>query len=190
MIAKRNCDRGGGCRRLPERRSGRGFTLIELMVALAICVVLMMVAAPSMIQYRRNMELADAVSSFMLAANAAKSAALKTGRNAYLQANSGGWSSGWIVYTDRNGNGAYDSGTDELVMDRLPLSSEIVTSAANTTTLGAGYLMFNGSGFPRDKAGSWASGTLSMATTDRASDIIVSKTGRLRSCRPNYDPDC
>ena len=41
----------------PSHRSATGFTLIELMITLAIGAVLMMVAAPSFVGFQRNSEM-------------------------------------------------------------------------------------------------------------------------------------
>ena len=100
----------------PMRRRSHvlGFTLIELMVTVAIGTVLMVVAAPNLIQFRKNAQLSDAVSNLILATGTAKSAALKTGRDAYVVRNDNamGWSSGWFVFVDNNWNQQYDAGTD------------------------------------------------------------------------------
>lgn len=188
----RRCGRDGRRWAPHSRIAAAGFTLIELMVALSIGVTLMALAAPDLIQYRRNSELSDAVNSFVAASNAAKSAALKSGLNTYITVNSApiGWSSGWMVFLDKNSSGTFEASVDEVVLERPALSRHITSSAPNTTTLGKGYYMFNGSGFPGNTGGGTPNGTLTLATKDRTSLIIMSRVGRIRTCRANHDPDC
>lgn len=169
-------------------RRGRGFTLIELLIVTALLSVLMVLGAPNFMQYRRNADLSDAVSNLVMAAGNAKSAALKSGRNAIVQVrNAGtGWTSGWIVFVDTNWNNAYDAGTDELVMSHDALSNDLSATPAAGTTLAAGYLLFNAGGFPRTKTSTETNtpnGSLTLATTGRSTNVIVDNSGRLRTCK-------
>lgn len=171
----------------------KGFTLIELLVTIAIGAVLMLVAAPSFEQIRKNANLSDAVSNFIVASGTAKSAALKTGRNAYIVANNAtiGWTSGWYVYLDNNWNEQYNEGTDEILLRHDALSPDISVSTPGTTALSEGYLLFNGSGFPRAKTTSSGTpnGILVMSVSSRSSSVVVNTAGRVRSCKTN-DPGC
>lgn len=164
----------------------RGFTLIELMVTVAIGVTLMVVAAPSFIQMKKNSALSDAVSNFIVATATAKSAALSSGKNTFLVANvaAQGWQSGWFVYRDNNWNAQYDAGTDDVLLTHDAISSDILITAPNSTALSENYLMFDGSGFPRKKTGGIGNpnGTLVLATDNRSSSVVVDTAGRVRSC--------
>lgn len=168
-----------------SRRRSAAFTLIELLMTIAILAVALMVAAPSFIEYRRNSELSDAVGNMVLAAGSAKAAALKTGRNVIVRPNdtSVGWTSGWFVYVDSDWDNTYDEGTDDVVIRHDAVSSIVSASAGTGTTFADNYLMFNGQGFPRTTAGASASGALTFATTSRSTAVIVDSTGRARSCR-------
>ena len=68
-----------------------GFTLIELVVTIAIAAVLAALAVPSFIQYQRNSELTSLTNSLLAAVNAAKGEAMKTGRNAFVIPKGYGW---------------------------------------------------------------------------------------------------
>jgi type IV fimbrial biogenesis protein FimT len=170
-----------------SRRRSLGFTLIEVMVTLAIGAVVMMVAAPSFLEYRRNSELSDAVGNLILAAGSAKATALKTGRNTFVQVNdtSLGWRSGWFVFVDNNWNNTYNEGTDDVVIRHDALASTITATAATSTTFADGYLMFSGAGFPRTKTSGalGGNGVVTLATANRSTNVIVDTTGRARSCK-------
>ncbi|MBC7621698.1 MAG: GspH/FimT family pseudopilin [Candidatus Saccharibacteria bacterium] len=179
--------KAGSAQRILRRHRVAGFTLIELMVTIAIGVTLMVVAAPSFIQFRKNAQLSDAVSNLILATGSAKSAALKTGRDTYVIVNSSGsgWQSGWFVFVDNNWNQVYDAGTDDVLFSHDAISSDITVSTPGTTSFSAGYVLFNGSGFPKTKAGAVGNGTLVMALpapNGRSSSIVIDTAGRVRSC--------
>ena len=168
-------------------RMTRGFTLIELMVTLAILAVLMVVAAPSFVQIQRNSQLSDAVNSFVLATSSAKSAALKTGFNTLIVPNDAllGWKSGWSVFVDKNWDNIYDESTDLIVLKREALLDQITVATPGTTALSDGLLAFNASGFPKTRTDTFGNGTLIMSITGRVSNIIVDTAGRVRSCKPS-----
>lgn len=167
------------------RPAARGFTLIELMVVVALLSTMMLFAVPSFLQYRRNADLSDAVSNLIIAAGNAKSAALKSGRNAFVQANdtTAGWTSGWFVYVDTNWNNQYDEGVDDIVMSHAALPADLSATGSAGSTFASGYLLFNGAGFPRTKLGASGNGTITLTTDGRSTNVIVDTSGRLRSCK-------
>jgi type IV fimbrial biogenesis protein FimT len=171
---------------LPAGHSGRqiGFTLIELLVTMVIGTLLMMVGVPSFVQFQRNAQLSDAVSSFITAANTAKAAAMKQGLNTYLIPNTGtDWSSGWMVFADSNWNQTYEANTDEVVLRHEAISTDVTITTPGTSSLTSGYLLYNGSGYPRLKSGAFSAGTMIMSNTARSSSVIVDAAGRVRSCK-------
>lgn len=162
-----------------------GFTLIELLITIALGVVLMVVAVPSFVQFQRNAQLSEAVSNFISAANTARANAMKQGFNTYLVPNNTGtgWRSGWMVYADSNWNQAYDAATDEVILRHEALSADISLNIPTASSLTDGYLLFNGSGYPRLKTGGFGGGTIVMSNTSRSSSIIIDPAGRVRSCK-------
>jgi type IV fimbrial biogenesis protein FimT len=166
----------------PKRASG--FTLVELMVTIAVATVLMMVAVPNYIAFKRNVELSDSVSNFMTAVNSARGNAIKQGRITLLIPLVGtDWASGWRVYADVNWDKAYTAGTDELVMESAAPSSALTITTPTGSSLASGYLLFNGSGYPRLTNGALATGKIVMANTYRSSTVNIDGTGRVRSCK-------
>ena len=81
----------------------RGFTLIELMVTLAVAAILLAVAVPSYQNFVATSRLASQANDFITALNFARSEAVKRGANVTVCASSNGtscvgaWAAGWIV---------------------------------------------------------------------------------------------
>ena len=175
----------------------RGFTLIELMITLAIAAVLMMVAVPSFISFQRNSELTTAANTILGAMNTARTEAMKRNRNAIMAPTGTGWSSGWQVFIDTDRNGAFTAG--ELVVATYPaipayFSITGTGNASGTTP----YVLFNGSGYASDVNGALGnlnidiarndlSGTELLAQTRR---IKVANTGRVRVCKATGTVNC
>lgn len=168
---------------LGRRQCHTGFTLVELLVTIAIAALLMFVALPAFMTFQKNAQLSDAVSNFIGATNAARANAMKQGVNTYLVPNSGtNWGSGWMVFSDLNWNQTYDAGTELIILSHEAPASAISISIPTTSSFSAGYVLFNGSGYPRLKSGAFGGGTLVMSNGTRSSSIIIDPAGRTRSC--------
>lgn len=175
---------------VPIRHRGAGFTLIELLITLAVAGILMMVAVPSFVQFQRNAQLSDATSNFMAAINAARANAMKQGLNTYLiPVTNTNWSSGWLVYSDSNWDQAFTAGTDPVILQHDALSTDLTVltsgAAGGPNSLVDGYLMFNGSGYPRLKNGNFSNGRIEIKNTGRTMTLIFDSVGRVRSCVTN-----
>lgn len=102
------------------RRTPRGFTLIELMVTVAVSVILLAVAVPSYVNFMRSNKLSTNVNSFVQALHFTRLEA--RGRGATLCASKGlkeceskaVWSDGWIIFSDYDANGLLN-GNDEIL---------------------------------------------------------------------------
>ncbi len=88
----------------------KGFTLTEMMIALAIAGILALLAVPSFLETVRNSRLTAQTDEFLAALNLARSEALKRGVRVSLCksadgsacATAGGWEQGWISFVDAN----------------------------------------------------------------------------------------
>lgn len=109
----------------------RGFTLIELMVTVAIIAVLAMVAAPSFNDAILSNKLASFSNSFVASTQLARSEAIK--RNATVRvcrsangtscATDGTWQQGWIVFHDADNDGSVDAG-ETVIQVQAALSAD------------------------------------------------------------------
>lgn len=178
-----------------------GFTLIELIVTLAIAALLATVAVPSFIQFRRNSQLTSVTNSLVGALTAARAEAMKRGKNTFVvpagSGNAATWTSGWIVFVDIDRSQTYNSAQDFTVLTQEPLPGFIGISASGTATESSPYLMFDSSGFARAKDASFSNSIISISRTDVSSSaqtgetrrVIINQTGRIRSCKPTSSSD-
>ncbi|MEJ2346914.1 MAG: GspH/FimT family pseudopilin [Gammaproteobacteria bacterium] len=74
-----------------------GFTLIELMVTVALAAILLTLAIPSFRTMVLNNRLVTAANAFVADASLARSEAIKRGTTVSIVANAGGWTNGWTV---------------------------------------------------------------------------------------------
>lgn len=91
-----------------------GFTLVELMITLAVLVVVMAVAVPSLQEFSANNQLVATKSQFAAAVSLARTEAGKRGRVVALQALGNGpagneFAGGWEVAADDDNNGSVAS---------------------------------------------------------------------------------
>ena len=79
----------------------QGFTLVELMVTLAVAAIILAIAAPSFSQMIRDHRLITTANDFMGTMQLARSEAIRRGvQVTMLPVTNGDWSSGWNVFTD------------------------------------------------------------------------------------------
>lgn len=106
--------------------SSAGFTIIELMVTIAVLAVLLTVGVPAFNDMIRNNRIANQTNAVVGALNYARSeAATRSIPVSICAANAQHdgcaavttWANGWIIFTDRNGTaGVIDAG-DEILQD-------------------------------------------------------------------------
>lgn len=156
-------------------RHSKGFTLIELMIVIAIVAILTTLAAPSFKSLIQSNTISSAVNTFMADMRFARSESIRRGGGVVMcrsnspeatnpTCSSGstiGWESGWIVFQDLNNNGA-KTAAEPLLRVQGPLKSVDSIAEPSAATVfsftatgrfqnlsgGATSLQFGASNFP------------------------------------------
>lgn len=173
----------------------RGFTLIELLVTVAIVSILMMVAVPSFSDIRRNSELSGAANGLLAAVNMARTEGMKRNMNSLVipKSKDNNWNAGWLVFIDVDRDGLFDTTKGDLLVVEgdAPASYLSITANGGTGAENPSYLLFDGSGFHKDKTGGFGGNTLTIRRTDvdaarynQVRRMKVARTGRTRVCTP------
>jgi len=115
-----------------KKRSG--FTLIELMVVLAIAAILVTLAAPSFVRLIQSSQVTGAVNTFLADVRFARSEAIRLGGSVTMCFRSTtdnstgavcgsdatvGWANGWVIFRDVNANGVRNYDVDASLNDTI-----------------------------------------------------------------------
>jgi len=166
----------------------RGFTLIELMVTIAIAAVLAGLAAPSFRQLIVNNRLKAHTSALHTSLLQARSEAIKRNSRVVLCkssdgatcATAGDWQQGWVVFADADNDAQIDAG--ELVIQKVAaLSGDFVLKGDGNL---ADYVSYSSTGATKLKASdNFQTGTFSLCQLGvaggNARQIELFATGRL-----------
>lgn len=115
----------------------RGFTLIELMITIAILAIILAMAIPSFTQAIENARLGTQTNEFVTAVSSARAEALRTGAPVWLTAKGEGFQNGWCVRASADACGTADPADllDHPALDaRIVLSYRVALPALPTTT--------------------------------------------------------
>lgn len=130
-----------------DNRAQRGFTLMELMVVLAVVGVIMGIAVPNFSLYIRNSRLTGAANDLLASVTMARTEAIKrqlpvgicatANPNATPPVCSGAaataWRDGWVVWVDADNDWVPDNVAAEPVLDRHPALDTTLTVRSNNS---------------------------------------------------------
>lgn len=121
----------------------RGFTLIELMVAIAVAAIVLAIGLPSFQSSLRSNRVATTTNELLTSLALARSEAIRSTRSGSVCPSADGatcgtdWTKGWLVFADRNSNGTLDA--DETVLKYGVMNPRM-------TMTGAGNIRFDARG--------------------------------------------
>ena len=157
-----------------------GFTLIELMVTLALIAIVLMIGVPSFRSMVTNNRVVAQANELATSIQYARSEAIKRTTSVSICSSTnqtacdGGnaWATGWLVFTDANSNGALDGGDTILrVFDG--------SSTTNTLTTTVSSIVFQSTGLrPTGAANVTLTATSPSCTGNNKRIITVGATGR------------
>ena len=201
LMEEWRCDRRG----FPGPRSGRGvsipvhgFSLIELMIALAVAVVLVAMAVPAFSSLMAQNRLAVTTNAARGALMAARQSAVMTGRPVSLCAGnpssgcSGDWAGGqWLVFRDANHSGDLDAGESVIRHGRLPAGDDVRLSGNGPLRTALVYMP---AGHAERVSGAFGAGRLRICLardlSPNARELVISASGRVRLQRVDLGGAC
>ena len=178
-----------------RKQIAKGFTLLELMTALAILAVLMSVGVPSFVTMIRNNRITAQANEMVSALNYARSESVKRGIPVSVCSSTDGatcaasttWSTGWIVFTDGNGaNGTVnpampvESGDQVLQVWPAVQGGLALNSVAPTPR---NFVQYTSTGMPNPVGTTNFSLYKSGAPANTARCISVSTSGRVSTAQ-------
>lgn len=178
----------GGSRFLHRQAA---YTLVELLVVVALAAIMASLAIPSMSAFLNSQRVISLASAFLNSLNLARSEAIKrNGRvamcksaNAVSCTHVGTWEQGWIVFHDANNNAELDDGED--IIELRGGVGPGLRLSGNTPV--ANYVSYSASGSAKLMSGAFQAGTLTLClepvSTPDVRQLILSATGRARSVR-------
>ena len=171
-----------------------GFTIIELMITIALAAVLLTVGVPAFQGLTERNQLTSHINSFISSLALARSEAVKRKRRIVVCvsndgstcANNGAYESGWIVYVDAVEDGARDdnNANEELLWVSEPLPANF-TLRANANFTNAIYYLASGKSSGANNLGTGSVYLCKGNAVDKARMIIVNGAGRVRLAKYN-----
>lgn len=177
-------------------RGALGFTLIELMVTVAVLAIIAAIGVPSLQGFIASSRLRSTTHDLYSALQTARMEAIR--RNARVTVckanatltncnNSGTWNGGWLVFVDRlPGSTPNIDNTDTVLLAAPPTSSQLLILGNGGGNGPATYVSYTADGGSKQLNGAFMAGKLRICSTStalssdtRARDLVINATGRI-----------
>jgi len=180
-----------------QAASASGFTLVELMVAVAIMAILLTIAFPDLKGAVQSYQLTSKANSIASLLNHARSESAKRGLRVTICSSTNGtscagdrnWEQGWIMFVDADNTCTVTAGDSVIQTSAAATSSTSVATTGFTITLSGApqvnYLSFVSSGMPKTSSFSWWNGNITVrrvgdSVSDPGRQVTVSRAGSIR----------
>lgn len=128
---------------------GKGFTLIEVLVTVAIAGILAAVAVPSFVSLIADQRAKAAATDLYTALSVTRSEAIKHNRNVTLQPKSGDWANGWVIADPEGGANLLDANATGVPLTGGPASVIYNGGGRLLSTSTAPFFTIGESGMPQ-----------------------------------------
>jgi type IV fimbrial biogenesis protein FimT len=182
---------------LAKRHRSSGFTMIELLIAVALTAMLLSMAVPALDQFTNNARQTSAINDFVASMQIARSTAVTTNFRTTVCASSNGvdcesvgWDEGWIVFGDRDADQNVDNDETVVAASNGMEGVEIISAEFGD------FLMYRPNGRVMTASALGNAGQFTVCDnrgSDRAKVLIVDLSGRPRLSKVMADgsaPSC
>ncbi len=171
----------------------QGFTLLELMITVAIAAILLAIAIPSFQSTIARSQLTTKTNDFLTGLASARTEAIKNNTRAVMCASTNGttctgapWTGGWLVFVDTDRDGALDAG--EAITKVSQVTNDLsVEGTATVNGAVATPIIFGSDGTLFNNAGGTVrvcKATTALPANENARDIFISTVGTSRVAIP------
>lgn len=178
-------------RRYPHHHEG--FTLLELMITVAVLAILLGIGIPSFNSVIASSQLTSQTNRIVAALNAARMEAVKRNTHAVICTSSNGtacngtsWASGWLIFMDSNKDGSLGTGEDIFAKAEAYAN---VTAVGNTNVSSKVRFQADGTIVPV-LVGTIRICKTTTAVSENARDIVINAGGRARVERKALSGSC
>jgi type IV fimbrial biogenesis protein FimT len=164
--------------------------MIELLVTLAVAAILATIAVPNFQNFMTTNRVVSLTNELVAALNYARSEAIKRGVPVTVCktadpnvtnpvcSTSGGWQTGWVIFTDGGTRGTIDGSDSRLRIKQPPGGNATIAPPSGDTNF-ADFLSYLPSGESLG-GGNSSDGKLSVCLSGTKRDIVISAPGRIR----------